>query len=52
MCGISGFKVIKSKKVDYLSNTIIRTFPHGLDIEIFDCKSKGNHVESDNIRSY
>ena len=31
-------KMIKKffeKKVDYLSNTIIRTFPHGLDIEIF-----------------
>ena len=32
----------KSKKIDYLSNTINRTFPDGLDIEIFTNKALMN----------
>lgn len=34
-----GLKIFKRKKVDYLSNTIERTFPRGFDFEIFTKKT-------------
>lgn len=34
-----GIKIFKSKKLDYLSNNLLQTFPHGLDFEIFNYKS-------------
>ena len=35
-------KEYQKNKVDYLSNTIIPTFPDGLDVEIFDFKTLKN----------
>jgi len=40
-------KFLKNKKVDYLSNTLIRSYPDGLDIEIFSKKA----LEIANIRA-
>jgi spore coat polysaccharide biosynthesis protein SpsF len=33
-----GLKIFKKKKLNYLSNNSPRTWPHGLDFEIFDIK--------------
>ena len=32
-------KYLTNGKADYLSNTLVRTFPDGLDIEIFSKKT-------------
>ena len=39
----------ETEKIDYLSNTIVRTLPRGLDIEIFTFKAlEKAHIEADN----
>ena len=32
-------KIFKEQKIDYIANNLIKTYPHGLDVEVFNFKS-------------